>query len=223
VAHKKRPQHWSGMGSLPTAQGNFAGIERRNRNAILCNLFLNMLGQKGPSALANWGLWWCRSYIRTDEPDNHQPLNRFLISGLLCFREWLRPVSKSRGVAQATARGYIGTMIPAAAPLALRPTVIAGEKSPDDYQVIWNGFSIGRIMKQTGMPQGRPDWSWSVSFPGRTQLTPHRGHAAGLTECKRLFKMVWLSIHRTLGEADMEARHNQEITKDRPWNRHDAT
>jgi hypothetical protein len=114
-------------------------------------------------------------------------------------------------------------MIPAAAPLALRPTVIAGEKSPDDYQVIWNGFSIGRIMKQTGMPQGRPDWSWSVSFPGRTQLTPHRGHAAGLTECKRLFKMVWLSIHRTLGEADMEARHNQEITKDRPWNRHDAT
>jgi hypothetical protein len=36
--------------------------------------------------------------------------------------------------------------------------------------------------------------------------------------------MVWLSIHRTLTEADLEAAgHNEKITKDRPWNRHDAT
>lgn len=114
-------------------------------------------------------------------------------------------------------------MIPAAEPLALRPTVIGGDKGPDDYQVIWNGFAIGRIMKQTGMPPGRPDWSWSVSFPGRPQLTPHRGHCAGLQECKRLFRMVWLSIHRTLTEADMEAaRHNEEHIKSRPWNRHSS-
>jgi hypothetical protein len=32
--------------------------------------------------------------------------------------------------------------------LFLRPTVIAGETAPDDFEVIWNGLTIGRILKQ---------------------------------------------------------------------------
>jgi hypothetical protein len=42
--------------------------------------------------------------------------------------------------------------------LRLRPTLIAGETAPEDYQVFWNGLQIGRILKQPGVPTGRPNW-----------------------------------------------------------------
>ena len=45
--------------------------------------------------------------------------------------------------------------IPPAEPLALRKTVIAGETAPDDYRVIWNGVTIGRILKVNGRPDAR--------------------------------------------------------------------
>jgi hypothetical protein len=38
--------------------------------------------------------------------------------------------------------------------LLLRPTVIGGDAAPDDYQVIWNGMPIGRILEQPGVPLG---------------------------------------------------------------------
>jgi hypothetical protein len=36
--------------------------------------------------------------------------------------------------------------------IALRATVIAGKRYADDYQVIWRGLSIGRIMQSSGVP-----------------------------------------------------------------------
>jgi hypothetical protein len=59
--------------------------------------------------------------------------------------------------------------------LLLRPTVIGGDTVPDDYQVIWNGMPIGRILKQPGVPLGRLNWFWGVAFPGRPQPSGHRG------------------------------------------------
>jgi hypothetical protein len=72
--------------------------------------------------------------------------------------------------------------------------MIAGEKAPDDYEVHWNGLPIGRILKQPGVPAGRPNWHWGVSLPGRPQLPSHRGHCSDLEDCKRRFKMVWAGI-----------------------------
>jgi hypothetical protein len=46
--------------------------------------------------------------------------------------------------------------------LALRPTVIAGERLEDDFVVVWDGIRIGRIFKNHGAPSGGPAWSWSV-------------------------------------------------------------
>jgi hypothetical protein len=89
--------------------------------------------------------------------------------------------------------------------LFLRPAVIAGETVPDDYQVFWSGFSIGRILKQPGVPIGRPNWHWGVAFPGRPQPSDHRGNCSDLDECKRRFKTVWAGIERNLSEADIEA------------------
>lgn len=89
--------------------------------------------------------------------------------------------------------------------LYLRPAVIGGETAPDDYAVHWNGLSIGRILKQPGVPIGRPNWHWGVAFPGRPQLPDHRGNCSDLEECKRRFKAVWSGIRTSLSEADIEA------------------
>jgi hypothetical protein len=50
----------------------------------------------------------------------------------------------------------------------MRPTVIAGETALDDYQVFWRELLIGRILKQPGVPMGRPNWLLeSALLPGR--------------------------------------------------------
>lgn len=103
--------------------------------------------------------------------------------------------------------------------LTLRKTVIAGETAPDDYIVIWNGFTIGRILKVTAVG-GRDAWNWGVSFPGKPQLPAHRGQDSSLEECKRRFKVVWSSIEGKLTEADITyAREEKDTIATRPWNR----
>lgn len=110
-------------------------------------------------------------------------------------------------------------MLPPADRLALRKTVIAGETTPDDYIVIWNGITVGRILSVAGV--GGRVWNWGVAFPHRPQLPAHRGQAGDLDECKRRFKVVWSAIHRELTERDVEAaRADQEALKHRPWSRH---
>jgi hypothetical protein len=47
--------------------------------------------------------------------------------------------------------------------VALRPTVIDGQRQEDDYEVIWRGLPIGRIMK----PPGEPHWWWGCNVYGR--------------------------------------------------------
>lgn len=89
--------------------------------------------------------------------------------------------------------------------LRLRPTVIAGETAPDDYHVFWRDLPIGRILKQPGVPMGRPNWFWGVAFPGRPQPASHRGLCADLEECKRRFKAVWAGIGPGLSKADIDA------------------
>jgi len=104
--------------------------------------------------------------------------------------------------------------------LKLRPTVIAGDKLEDDYQVIWDGIPIGRILKQPGVPVGRRNWSWGVIFPHMPQQPWHRGLESDLDECERCFRVAWSDIRAKLTEADIEAaRHQTEDNKRRPWSR----
>jgi hypothetical protein len=99
--------------------------------------------------------------------------------------------------------------------LRLRPTVIAGEKASDDYQVFWRELPIGRILKQPGVPTGRPNWYWGVAFPGRPLPAGHRGNCSDIEECKRRFKAVWAGIRQGLSEADIEAARLVEAAADR--------
>jgi hypothetical protein len=55
--------------------------------------------------------------------------------------------------------------------LTLRPTVIAGVRYADDYQVRWRALPVGRIVFGSGAPHDRPPWSWSCTHP----LGPDRG------------------------------------------------
>lgn len=111
-------------------------------------------------------------------------------------------------------------MLPAPDQLTLRKTVIGGQTAPDDYQVIWNGFSIGRILKHSGLPPGRPEWSWGIIFAHRPQLAWHRGHEPDLEAAKARFLLAWKAVHRELTQADIDAEISEEKSlADRPWNR----
>jgi hypothetical protein len=104
-------------------------------------------------------------------------------------------------------------------PLFLRRTVIGGQTAPDDWQVIWDGLPIGRILKQRGMPAGNPNWSWSIILH-RPQQSWQRGICSDLEECKRRFRVAWSAVHPKLTEADVEElRAGERDVKNRPWNR----
>lgn len=111
-------------------------------------------------------------------------------------------------------------MLPPADQLVMRLTLIAGETRAGDYIVVWNGITIGRILKVTAVG-GHEAWNWGVSFSQQPQLPAHRGQAGDLEECKRRFKVVWTAIHRELTEADVEAAKSDEHhnSTQRPWNR----
>src|SRR5579859_322150 len=107
--------------------------------------------------------------------------------------------------------------------LILRKALIGGETAPDDYIVVWNGITIGRILKQPGVPVGRPNWLWSLAFPHIPQQPHMRGLVSDLEECKRRFKVAWSAIEPKLSDEDIRlAREQEVINKNRPWNRHDA-
>lgn len=108
-------------------------------------------------------------------------------------------------------------------PLSLRKTVIGGETAPDDWLVIWDGLSVGRILRQPGMPTNRPNWSWGVILPNKPQADWMRGICSDLEECKRRFRVAWSAVHRELTEVDVaRLRQDAEAVKKRPWNRHGA-
>ena len=101
-------------------------------------------------------------------------------------------------------------------PLALRVTVIAGDRLVDDYQVIWDGIPIGRILKAPGVPHGCPNWSWGVGFPHLPQQPWQRGMEGDLEECKRRFKVAWTAVRAKLTEADIvKAREQAEDSRKR--------
>lgn len=101
--------------------------------------------------------------------------------------------------------------------LFLRPTVIAGTRYADDYEVMWDGIAVGRILKQPGMPYGRPNWSWGVIFPHLPQQAWQRGIESDLEECKRRFKVAWSDVHGRLTEADVALARQQAVNSRKRW------
>lgn len=111
-------------------------------------------------------------------------------------------------------------MIAPARPLTLRKTVIGGETAPDDYLVIWDQIPIGRILKQPGVPDRRPNWSWGVIVPTKPQMDWMRGTCSDLEECQRRFKVAWSAVHARMTDDDVEKlRQAEQRSQERPWKR----
>ena len=89
--------------------------------------------------------------------------------------------------------------------IALRPTVIGGERHPDDFTVIWRGLPVGRIMRASGVPAHAPQWRWTCNVYGK----PGGGSGSGdrLEDCKRQFKSAWARVRAGLSDADIAKAH----------------
>lgn len=74
--------------------------------------------------------------------------------------------------------------------LTMRPCVIGGETAPDDWEVICDGVSVGRITKGYMPPDGNA-WNWSITCHLFQARQDHSGRAASLDEAKRDWKAKW--------------------------------
>lgn len=83
--------------------------------------------------------------------------------------------------------------------IALRPNVIDGVRHDDDYEVIWRGLPVGRILRAPDSPH----WWWSCNVYGQPPTPNDRGPAINFKDCQVRFKLAWVRIKTTLTEQDI--------------------
>jgi hypothetical protein len=100
--------------------------------------------------------------------------------------------------------------------VALRPTVTDGERHEDDYEVIWRGLPIGRIMK----PPGEPHWWWGCNLYGQPSMANDRGQGINFKDCQLRFKIAWTRIRAALTEQDIAvaSEHAEKLARQQPSN-----
>jgi hypothetical protein len=100
--------------------------------------------------------------------------------------------------------------------VALRPTVIDGQRQEDDYEVIWRGLPIGRIMK----PPSEPHWWWGCNVYGKQPAANDRGPGINFKDCQLRFKIAWTRIRAGLTEEDISiaARHAEKLAEQQSSN-----
>ncbi len=100
--------------------------------------------------------------------------------------------------------------------VALRPTVIDGKRQEDDYEAIWRGLPIGRIMK----PPGDPHWWWGCNVYGQPSAADDRGPGINFKDCQLRFKIAWTRIRAGLTEEAIAiaSRHAEKLAEQQPSN-----
>jgi hypothetical protein len=95
--------------------------------------------------------------------------------------------------------------------VAMRPAVIDGQRQEDNYEVIWRGLPIGRIMK----PPGELHWWWGCNVYGQPQEASDRGQGINFKDCQLRFKIAWTRIRAALTEEDISVavRHAQTLVE----------
>jgi len=93
--------------------------------------------------------------------------------------------------------------------VSLRPTVIDGQRQEDDYELIWRGLLIGRIMK----PPGERHWWWGCNIYGRPVAADDRGRGIDFKDCQLRFKIAWTRIRAGLTEdvIAIAAQHDAKL------------
>lgn len=98
--------------------------------------------------------------------------------------------------------------------IALRPAVVDGVQRDDNFEVLWRGFPIGRMLKQ-------PDsghWWWGCNVYGQPATADDRGPAIDFKDCQIRFKLAWARIRPTLTEEAIAAatRHAETLQSQQP-------
>jgi hypothetical protein len=70
---------------------------------------------------------------------------------------------------------------------ASRPS---GEWSDDDFDVLYDGVVVGRIMKAAAVPVGQ-SWMWTLAFGHHEDRTPTHGYAATREAAMAAFAKSW--------------------------------
>ncbi len=95
--------------------------------------------------------------------------------------------------------------------LSLRLTVIGGETAPNDYCVMREGRSIGRIREATERTGFNPGWMWAIQPP--LPIPPWgTGFAKTLDEAKIEFRKAWERFYEGLTPHDIEHWHHHQDT-----------
>jgi hypothetical protein len=100
--------------------------------------------------------------------------------------------------------------------VALRPAVIDGQRQEDNYEVIWRGLPIGRIMK----PPGEKHWWWACNVYGQPLAATDRGPGINFKDCQLRFKIAWTRIRAGLTEEDISiaALHASKLVEQQSSN-----
>jgi len=100
--------------------------------------------------------------------------------------------------------------------VALRPTVIDGKRQEDDFEIIWRGLPVGRIMK----PPTDPHWWWACNVYGQPSAATDRGPGINFKDCQLRFKIAWTRIRAGLTEADIAvaSQHAEKLAAQQPSN-----
>jgi PilZ domain len=98
--------------------------------------------------------------------------------------------------------------------ISLRPTVVDGERQENDYEVIWRGMPIGRILH----PPGEQHWWWGCNVYGKPPTPGDRGPGMNFKDCQVRFKIAWAKIRDALTAEEIAAasRHAEALAREQP-------
>ena len=96
---------------------------------------------------------------------------------------------------------------------ALRPVTADGHVQADDYEVIWRGLTVGRMMKQADSVH----WFWSCNVYGHPPAANDRGPAINFKDSQLRFRLAWTRVRATLtDEAIAVALAHAEVQLPQP-------
>jgi hypothetical protein len=84
---------------------------------------------------------------------------------------------------------------------SLKRTVIGGQTSPDEWSVMLNGETVGRILPRVGNPPGTDRWQWFVTLP-----LPSPGHGTAPAGVQELALAALFAFGRFLGARFLRRR-----------------
>ena len=98
--------------------------------------------------------------------------------------------------------------------IALRPAVVDGVRRDDNFEVLWRGIPIGRILKQPDSAH----WWWGCNVYGQPATPGDRGPAINFKDCQVRFKLAWARIRPTLTEEAIAVatRHAETLQPQQP-------